>query len=55
MKPDTLLYSYRIEGPAPYGNGTLLTAAHTLLEKRFLLKSLTPQLPVASSAYRDRF
>ncbi len=55
MKPGTLLYSYRIEGPAPYGNGTLLMAAHTLLEKRFLLKSLTPQLPVSSSAYRDRF
>lgn len=55
MKPGTMVYHYRIEGEAPYGKGSLLLAEHALLGKRFLLKSLTPRLPVTSSSYRDRF
>ncbi len=45
MEKGTMLYHYRIEGPAPYGKGALLMAEHILLGKRFLLKSLTPKLP----------
>lgn len=55
MQTETMLYNYRVEGPAPYGKGTLLLAEHILLNKRFLLKSLTRQQPVSSATYRDRF
>lgn len=54
MEKGTMLYHYRIEGPAPYGKGALLMAEHVLLEKRFLLKSLTPKLP-GTASYRERF
>lgn len=55
MQKETTLYHYRIEGNAPYGGGSLLIAEHALLGKRFLLKNLTPDLTVDSSAYRERF
>lgn len=54
MEKGTMLYHYRIEGPAPYGKGALLMAEHVLLGKRFLLKSLTPKLP-GTTSYRERF
>ena len=54
MEKGTMLYHYRIEGPAPYGKGVLLMAEHILLGKRFLLKSLTPKLP-GTESYRERF
>ncbi len=54
MEKGTMLYHYRIEGPAPYGKGALLMAEHILLGKRFLLKSLTPKLP-GTESYRERF
>ena len=55
MEKGTMLYHYRIEGPAPYGKGALLMAEHVLLGKRFLLKSLTSNLSVDSSSYREHF
>ncbi len=55
MEKGTMVYNYRIEGPAPYGKGALLMAEHALLGKRFLLKSLTSNLSVDSSSYRERF
>jgi len=55
MEKGTMVYHYRIEGQAPYGKGALLMAEHALLGKRFLLKSLTSNLSVDSSSYRERF
>jgi len=55
MEKGTMVYHYRIEGPAPYGKGALLMAEHALLGKRFLLKSLTSNQSVDSASYRERF